>query len=142
MLSLRFIHTQTPARDQALIILTKEGFPVVGGHRHNFPFVFFSTQIFLLSQNNKNSKNNASHPCFHHAVKICCIAKRKVKQFGLNNNSIENRRKFIFRFKEITKTKTLQALFLHFLVLAKEEKEKTQKEKLLCGYMYPMLLSC
>lgn len=36
-------------------------------------------------------------------------------------------------FKQITKikTKTPQALFLHFLLLAKEEKVKTQKEKLM-----------
>lgn len=135
MLSLGFIHIQPPARNWTLFtVKTREGFPIVGGHRHNFPLAFFF-HTDSLSQNNKKCDNHVSHPYFHYAVKICCIVKRKVKSFGLNNNSTENRSKLIFWFKQIAKInlQTLQALFLHFLISASEAKAKTQKGKLCVG---------
>lgn len=135
MLSPGFIHIQPPARNWTLItVKTREGFPIVGGHSHNFPLAFFF-HTHSLSQNSKRCNNNVSHPYFHYAVKICCIVKRKVKSFGLNDNSTENRSKLIFWFKQTAKInlQTLPALFLHFLISASEAKAKTQKGKLCVG---------
>lgn len=79
MLSLRFIHTQPPARDWTLITLkTWEGFQLWLGIDIIFPLPFFFFHTDSLSQSNKKRNSNVSHSYFRYAVKICCIVKRKV----------------------------------------------------------------